>query len=187
MFLDIGAGIVLSIITAKIYSAQLSYALIFLGIGFSFIPDIDFFIEFFKHKSVGGKVIREHRELLHYPIPYLLCAVPLFLFDAFIGTLFVCTIFFHFLHDSIGIGWGIKWFWPFSKNAYKFFSKKDGSFSLIHSIVSWDPEELSMTVAKYGDPNWIKNIYFRFHPIAIIELIGFIIAMSMLFFVDIAS
>ena len=42
---------------------------------------------------------------------------------------FGLAVFLHFVHDSVGIGWGIKWLWPFSRKAYKCFSEKDGAFS----------------------------------------------------------
>ena len=71
MFLDIGIGILLSIWTSCFFHSDLTFTLVFAGIAFALLPDIDFFIEFFKHGSVGGKVIREHRELTHFPIIYI--------------------------------------------------------------------------------------------------------------------
>lgn len=180
MFLDIGIGILLSIWTSWFFHVDLMFTLILTGIIFALLPDIDFFIELIKHGNVGGKVIREHRELTHFPIIYIPVAILVYVvFGAMWATLFSLAIFAHFLHDSVGIGWGIKWFWPFSKKAYKFFSEKDGRFSN-RVIISWDPAELTEVAANHGDPNWIRNIYLQFTPIAIIEFSFFAISLLIL-------
>ncbi|MEK7128996.1 MAG: metal-dependent hydrolase [Patescibacteria group bacterium] len=182
MFLDIGIGILLSIWTSWFFYTDLTFALIIIGIIFALLPDIDFFIEFIKHGSVGGKVIREHRELIHFPIIYIPIAILIFiLYGTMWATLFSLMLCVHFLHDSIGIGWGIKWLWPFSRRSYKFFSEKDGRFSS-RLIVSWDHKELTGVVANHGDPNWIKNIYLRLHPVSVIEFFVFIISLLVLYF-----
>ena len=49
MFLDIGIGILLSIWTSCFFHSDLTFTLVFAGIAFALLPDIDFFIEFFKH------------------------------------------------------------------------------------------------------------------------------------------
>ena len=171
----------LSIWTSCFFHSDLTFTLVFAGIAFALLPDIDFFIEFFKHGSVGGKVIREHRELTHFPIIYIPVAIFIYLiFGAMWTAMFSLAIFAHFLHDSIGIGWGIKWFWPFSKKAYKFFSEKDGRFSS-RLIISWSPEELTEVAANHGDPNWIRNIYLRPTPISVIEFSFFVISLIILY------
>lgn len=182
MLLDIAIGIFSSIFVSWFFNFEISSFLVLAGIIFALLPDLDFLVEFIKHGSVGGKVIREHREIIHYPIIYIPIVILIyFLAGIFWTTLFAMGIFAHFIHDSIGIGWGIKWFWPFSKKSYKFFSEKDGSFSN-RLVVSWNPEELKEIVLKYGDPDWIKNIYLRLHPVSVIELIFFIFSLIILYF-----
>ncbi len=177
MFLDIGIGILLSIWTSWFFRENLTFPLVLAGIAFALLPDIDFFVELIKHGSVGGKIIREHRELIHFPIIYIPVAILIYaMFGVMWAVLFSLAIFVHFLHDSIGIGWGIKWFWPFSKRSYKLFSEKNGKFSY-QLVVSWNPEELAEVAANYGDPDWIRNFYLRFHPVAIAEFSFFIISL----------
>lgn len=180
MFFDVGAGILLSILISWYFKLKLTFFIVMSGITFSLLPDIDFIIEFLRHKSVGGKVIREHREITHYPLAYIpVIILALVLFGKIWALLFVLSIFFHFLHDSIGIGWGIKWLYPFSKKSYKFFSEKDGRFSK-KFIVTWGPEELTKTVELYGDPDWIRNIYLKPSPIFITEFLLFLISVLIL-------
>ena len=181
MFLDIGIGILLSIWTSWFFHADLTFALVLAGVIFALLPDIDFFVELIKHGSVGGKIIREHRELTHFPIIYIPIAILIFiLYGVMWVMLFSLALFAHFLHDSVGIGWGIRWFWPFSKKAYKLFSEKDGRFSS-RLIISWSPLELIKVVADHGDPNWIRNIYFRLTPISVIEFSFLIISLIILY------
>lgn len=180
MFLDIGIGILLSIFISWYFKYKLAFLFIASGIVFSLLPDIDFLIEFLRHKSVGGKVIREHREITHYPLFYIpIVILVLFLFGKMWALFFILAVFFHFLHDSIGIGWGIKWLYPFSKKSYKFFCEKDGRLSK-RFIISWEQDELKSVVEQYGDPNWIKNIYLRPSPVFIIEFLAFLFAIFVL-------
>ena len=181
MFLDIGIGILLSIWTSRFFHVDLTFTLVLTGIAFALLPDIDFFVEFIKHGSVGGKVIREHRELIHFPVIYIPVAILIYAaFGTMWVALFSLAILAHFLHDSIGIGWGIKWFWPFSRRSYKLFSEKNGKFSR-RLVISWNPEELTEVVADYGDSNWIRNIYLRPTPVVIIEFSFFIISLIILY------
>jgi hypothetical protein len=48
-------------------------------------------------------------------------------------------------------------------------------------IFTFTPEKLPKFVKKYGDPNWVRNIYFKWHPIALIELGVFFFAIVVLF------
>ncbi len=181
MFLDIAIGILLSIWVNSFFQVNLSMSLIIAGIIFALLPDIDFFIEFTKYGSVGGKVIREHREIMHFPLSYIPSVFLIYiLFGSMWAVFFGLAILAHFLHDSVGIGWGIKWLWPFSNRAFKLFSDKRGKLSS-HLLVSWDHKELTEVVTKYGDPDWIRNIYLRLHPISVIEFLSFLFALAVLF------
>lgn len=181
MFLDIGIGVLLSIWISRFFQTDLTLVLVLAGVFFALLPDADFFVEFVKHGNVGGKVIREHREITHFPLLYApLFVLILVIFGAKWTALFVLSLLAHFLHDSVGIGWGIKWFWPFSKKSYKLFSEKNGRFSS-RLFVSWDQKELVSAVADNGDPDWIKNIYLRPSLIAIIEFSGFAVSLLTLY------
>jgi len=183
MFLDIGFGIILAIISAKIFNLEISSFLISSSIFFTLLPDIDFFIELAKRGKVGGRVLGEHRAITHFPLTFIpfifliwLVFGNLFCFISFTGT------FFHFLHDSVFLGWGIKWFWPFKNRTYKFFvNPKTGWWGKEKIIHSWDDKELEKICSEYGDPDWIKNFYLKPHPIGIIELLSFILSLFVLF------
>ena len=152
------------------------------GALFSLAADLDVFAELAQRGRIGGRVQGHHRELTHFPLTYLPVFILIyFLFGKIWSALFGLCVFLHFLHDSVGMGWGIKWWWPFSNKAYKFFSEKDGSFSS-NIMVSWRPQELKETIARHGDDHWLKNFYFKLHPIAVFEFIFFVVAIIVLLY-----
>ncbi len=73
----------------------------------------------------------------------------------------------------------MKWLYPFSNNSYAFLYEysrviKKGLWQWVFvfnekNLDKWDEE--------HGDEDWIKNIYYRLHPIAAIEFGIFFIAL----------
>ena len=183
MFLDIGAGILLAILTGKLFNLPLTTLFVVIGVVFALLPDIDFI--FLPIKKWFSKDSHRHRSFLHYPLLYIPVGIVIFLFfDKTLAVLFGLCSLMHFIHDSIGIGWGVQWFYPFFKNSYSFFNiyqppnKEKIPKAFLHV---WKSEEMDLIVEKYGDENWLKNIYFRFHPYAIFEFLVFIVAIIILY------
>lgn len=183
MFLDFGVGILSSILVSKLFFIPLTASFVLTGILFSVLVDIDFIIYMIRGDGFN-KNTHGHRNIFHYPILYLLLGalVTIIFFRVEWLILFTITSLSHFVHDSIGIGWGIKWFWPISKKSYKFFSNQNGRFSK-KPVVSWDSDELTKTVAQYGDPHWFKNLYLRPSPVFILELLVFVFSLAVLFYI----
>jgi len=176
MLLDIALGIFGAIAFAKIENINLSLILIIIGILFALLPDIDFVFYWMKGKKLNAQT-HTHRELLHSPLIFISVGFLIILsINIPLAFLFAILTFLHFVHDSIGIGWGVQWFYPFSHRFYKLFSTKDGKFSK-KLVVSWAPEEQKIAAEQWGDKNWIKNVYFKPTPISITEFLIFIIAL----------
>ncbi len=181
MLLDIGIGILSAIFIHHLFGVG-GPVLVGAGILFSLLPDIDFLFAVQKRYTA---LAHEHRLLLHYPIPYVLFGMTVIsFFDLPYALLFGITTLLHFVHDSIGIGWGIQWLYPFSKNHYAFFYHYDTSRNGLpqKAVYSWSPEEVRSLSRQYGDKDWIRNIYLRCHPYAIVELLVFLAAVCALFF-----
>lgn len=146
MFADIGIGILISIFITWITGVELTPVILCLGIIFALLPDIDMLVFAFpKLKKIFGG----HREITHYPVLY----IPLFFivwgfFGRMWALLFVGAIILHSVHDTLWIGHGVKWLWPFSHKSYQFFSQE-----------------------KYMKPgeHWITTFYFRLNPVTIME------------------
>jgi len=184
MFLDIGVGILIAILVSKIFALPLTLFLVFIGIVFSLLVDIDFIF----HLKKGGntKNAHRHRDILHHPLIYIPLGMLLLSFYSLAySVLFGLILFIHFLHDSIGIGWGVQWLYPFSKNHYTFFYRyqpKNKEKLPKKLLYVWKDNEIDMLAKKYGDEEWIKNIYLKWHPYAIVEFLVFVIAILTLYF-----
>lgn len=179
MLADIGIGILIAIFASKYFAIELSLKLVAFGVLFTILPDLDFIPYLFNKKAFGQRA-HEHRNLFHYPIFYLIIGSIISLFFGYLWFfLFLFGAIAHFLHDSVGIGWGVKWFYPFNKKNYKFFA---GQFSNsdYKIISSWNDQELEEVIEKYGNKNWFKDIYLSFSLINIVESLIFIISVVLL-------
>lgn len=184
MFLDIGLGILLSVFANLYFYLELNIFLVIFCITFTLLPDIDFLISLFTSDS--NKIIHRHRDLLHYPLIFIVLGLfILFLVGEEWGILFIIGSILHFLHDSIGIGWGVSWLWPFSKNHLAFFRgslKTERGGLPFKFLYIWTHEEVDKLMNKYGDFNWIRNIYFRPSFIFITEILFFLLSLVIFYF-----
>lgn len=178
---DIGIGIFISILASHIFGVDLSLRLAIMSVLANLMPDLDIFVELAKRGKIGGRVQGHHRELTHFPLTFIpLVGAVSYFFGQFWVFIIGLNLLAHFLHDSIGMGWGIKWLWPFSKRAYKFFSNKDGSFSG-RFLVSWTPVELKTVIHNHGDDHWFRNYYLKLHPLAVFEFLFLIVSIFVLY------
>lgn len=179
MILDIAFGIFGAIIFSNIMKTELSLFLVLFGIISTLLVDINLF-PFIKSFKLN-KYHHKHREFLHYPLLFL----PIGFFGILISLnlplaiFFTISVLFHFIHDSIGIGWGIQWLYPFSKKYYKFFSDEKNELSTRFMIIR-TPEEQKAAVEKYGRNDWLKHYYLRPTIISITEYTAFVIAIMAL-------
>jgi membrane-bound metal-dependent hydrolase YbcI (DUF457 family) len=183
MFLDFAIGILISIVFHSYTGLKISY-LLFYSLLFAVLPDLDFVI--YKTLKIEPHRVYKHRNLFHYLLIYLpLGFAIIYLFNQTIAYLFVLASLFHFMHDSIAYGRGVRWLFPFSKNAYAFIymysrTKKGG---LWQKMFVFNKDNLNQFDCEHADKDWVKKIYYSFpqiHPIAIIEYSAFLISIIML-------
>lgn len=188
MLLDIGIGIFSAIITAHTFSLPLTLFLVGLGVVFALLPDIDFIYTLARNGHGNHRAIAKHRDLVHYPLIYLPTGTLIgLLFGIEWSLLFLLASLGHFVHDSIGIGWGIPWLWPFTRRNYSFLYRytppgKRLPQRLVHR---WERNRLDELIDEYGDPDWFRNIYLRPHPFFIAEILFFVIALVALWHAEI--
>lgn len=160
MFLDIKLGLLWSVIVVFIFDISPTPILFGLGILFALLPDIDFWVELAERGTVGGKYLGAHRTLLHHPLVYIPLAIFIAsFFDWTWATLFALGVFGHFIHDSMGMGYGIRWLWPLSSRWYKLFSDHNGGirYDFKHFLASWSDEEMRALIRERGNDNWLKE------------------------------
>lgn len=185
MLLDIGLGILSAIFMSNLFGIDLSFTLVFLAIISSLLPDIDTLFHIKQGRSMDSHKAHEHRDLWHYPLLYIpLGTIAIGYFSSSYALLFAITSFLHFVHDSIGVGWGIQWLYPFSRKHYAFFYHYDIFRNNLpkHLIYSWSNKEVEELSEKYGDKNWLRNIYFNWHPYAVVEFLVFVVSLLILYF-----
>lgn len=162
--LDVISGIVIAHIVGFFYGFEPTATHLFIGIACALLPDLDFLYHYVKTRETSAYKAHpyDHREGLHYPLLFIPIGSVLFfaIFGPVYATFFCLGALSHFLHDSVGIGWGIKWLYPLVKKNYKFFCDKNGSPSS-QLVVSWSPHELTNKIVEHGDPQWIKNLFWR--------------------------
>ncbi len=186
MLLDIAIGIFSAVFISWYFKTILAASFVLIGIVFTLSPDIDYLL--FLISGGSRKEAHRHRDILHYPLFFIpvgtLILLPL---GKELSFLFALTTFLHFLHDMIGLGWGIKAFWPLSNNYFAlFFHYSPPGYKRLppQPLYVWKQEEIEGLAEEYGDPAWFKNVYLRLNPILIVELIVFLAALLTLFFYD---
>ncbi|OGZ63218.1 MAG: hypothetical protein A3C58_01535 [Candidatus Staskawiczbacteria bacterium RIFCSPHIGHO2_02_FULL_34_10] len=187
MFLDVGLGIIAVLLVSTLHSATISWAFVGVGIIFALLPDLDFVVPCILKRSFKNEFLH-HRERLHYPLLYIpIGALMLYFFSVSLAELFTIASLTHFIHDSIGVGWGVQWLYPFTKDHYSLFYIYKPSFRKKKFpqklFYIWKNDEIEKLDTEFGDPNWIRNIYFKWHPYAIIEMVVFVVAIIALFWV----
>jgi|GEM_PF-6200054 len=139
MPLDIGVGILLALGVAEYFDIEATPLFIILGIAAALLPDIDIITA-----PLLGKWY--HRTHTHFPLTYIPLVVLAFvLLPIPFAVLFALGILAHFIHDTLGLGDGIRWFWPFSQRRFLFLVPQDTG------------------------GNWVQQYYFRPNPVAYIE------------------
>jgi hypothetical protein len=182
MFLDIGAGILLSIFVGNLFGIDINAGWVLLSIVFALLPDIDMISYLLKTRILKMRV-DDHRSFTHYPIAYIPLAIVIYFFMGVpVSVLFVFCVYFHFLHDTLWLGWGISWFWPITKRKYKMFPDQDGKITS-RVLLSWKKEDEEEIFKKYKSPHWIRNFYFKPNIVAYVEYSIFIIGLICIYFV----
>lgn len=185
MPLDIAAGIFISLFIAYLYGVTATPIMIVVGILSALLPDIDMILRFARRhsfaKNIPERFEYDHRTLPHYPVFYIPIIFLVYVwFGSLWATLFGFGAAFHLVHDTVGIGWGVSWLWPFSTRRFLFPEKgrrnREGFF------MAWTEKEESALAVRYHNPHWVRDFYFKPNAIAFIEWGGLILSITALFF-----
>ena len=154
------------------------------GIIFSLLMDADHIFHLGQKET--ARQVRNLRNIFHYPLLYIPTGmIVVSFFSIPWAVLFGLCSLTHFIHDSIGIGWGVQWFYPFSTNHYSFFylyHPKDKEKLPWKAVYVFKHQDIEALDKKHGDAHWVKNVYLKWHPYAIVEFLVFIVAVIILYF-----
>lgn len=187
MLLDIGLGLLAAMFASELGAIPLTHSLALWGVAYALLPDLDA-VWYMLQKRHLKKGSYEHRDALHFPLPYLAAgSIVLALLRPEHLPLFLLGGLFHFVHDSIGIGWGVEWLYPFSRKHFSFlyiYRPPRPPRLPKQLLYAWEHRDLAALDDTYGDPDWVKNIYLKAHPYAIAELLLFLLALTAYFLVQ---
>ena len=151
MPLDIGVGILLALGVAEYFSVEATPFFIVFGVAAVLLPDVDIITI-----PLFGKW--HHRTHTHFPLTYIpLIALAFVFLLAPYAVLFALAVLAHFIHDTLGLGFGIRWLWPFSQRRFLF-------------LVPQDTGE-----------HWVQQYYLRPNLIAYIEYGTLLVSLLTLF------
>lgn len=186
---DAGIGLIVSAAMISWFSAPATFLFVVWIIVFAYLPDLDGAFHFIK----TGKAVadlengRDQREGLHYPLIWSFLFGVLFYiygFNLWLVSAYMAMMF-HFLHDMIGIGWGIQVFAPIEWGSYKFFSKKwvGADVSLTPVVTRYSKEELRKALIKYGEADWIERYFCKWTHVSVVDYLLFLIGVVSIIYV----
>lgn len=150
-------------------ATQMSFSLMFVAwtVLFAFILDFDNIVPLVRgHLSANKESPKDHRDGWHYPLLWTAVFVVVFLvYGLNVWTMSgAIAVLLHFINDSFGTGWGIQYFWPFTRVSYRLSAKQTNvAVDKDHPLVdAYTPEEKHVAIKSYGNPNWINDMYV--HP-----------------------
>lgn len=161
MVLDAGVGMLLASFFGVGFDIQPSAFFITLGVLGALSPDIDFIMWTLLHKGhIHDPKVYKHRDLMHYPLIFvpLVGLVTSYFFGRFSGLLVSAGAVAHFLHDTTGLGGGIRWLWPFDNRAYYIEKTRLDGFKLYR----WTEADILAREKELGAANWIRKLYQPF-------------------------
>jgi membrane-bound metal-dependent hydrolase YbcI (DUF457 family) len=173
-FGDAGLGILSAVTVCWVFGVDPTFSLILVGILFAYIPDIDWVLDahFWKTGRVAAYAQNpyDHREGLHKPLLWALAISGFGIVFGGVGPFIAfVAVMAHFLHDTVGTGWGMPWLWPLSKRRIKLFATKQNEVVLYPFLMSWSREELTHYITNYGRANWKDYYYGSWTAVAIGE------------------
>lgn len=169
MFIHLLAGSLVFLLFGKIHNFEVGKMCLLFGAFCGIAPDPISYILSWTVKL--NKWSHAHRDNFSHSIFFPgIVIIAAILFDNRTAMMVGAAMMTHPFFDLFGIGWGVKLFYPISKKTYKLFYRD-------RFLVVWNQEEVDAEVEKFGDDNWVRNIYFKFNFVGASEwlsLAGFL-------------
>jgi len=193
---DIANGLFAVLIAGYVSGTEVVWWHFVIGVLLAMSPDLDAIPELLRRGRVScdAEYVSDHRDMLHYPVLFVLVGVLLILFvNTFFGTMFLAATMLHFFNDFYGTGWGIPLFWPLTDRRYKFCARRAGRLkrllkangdwdTLPHDerrfkiLVSWSRDELDSYIERFGIDDWATPYYLTTNWVSGTEYALFVVA-----------
>lgn len=174
MFIHLFAGSLVFLLFGKIFDFEVNRMYLLLGAFWGIVPDPISYILSWAVKF--NKWSHTHRDNFSHSVffPGIVILIAILLNNKMAITVGVAMLT-HPLLDLVGIGWGVKLFYPLIKNTYKMFYKG-------RILTVWNQDEVNAEARKFGDDDWVRSIYFRPNIVGASEwlsLAGFLLLVAM--------
>ncbi|MFA4880713.1 MAG: metal-dependent hydrolase [Candidatus Doudnabacteria bacterium] len=153
MFIHLLAGSLVFLFLGKVLGLEITRTYLVVGAFWGIVPDPISYILSWAVKF--NKWAHTHRDNFSHSVfmPIIVLALAI-LFDSKMAIVASIAILIHPFLDLFGIGWGVKLFYPLSKKTFKMFYKR-------RILTVWNQKEVDTEAEKFGDNDWVRNIYFR--------------------------
>lgn len=171
-FLDLVAGVFIAHVLHKVSGEGPTPLLIYLlGALITALPDLDILVTLSQKKILN---LTHRNTIFHKPLLFM--AIPTLLLSfvsSFWALLWALTLFFHYLHDTVGESSGIQWLSPFRPNKFALWDfNKAGQRKL---LVIHPPHYRGFTL----DQALAKKFY-RLTPTSVVEAVLPLILLSII-------
>jgi len=156
------AGSLIFLFFAKYFGIEINGWYLLAGCFWGIFPDPLSYL--LSKTATTNKWAHKHRDNFSHSIFLpILVFIALALFNPQLAMMVGAVTLTHPLLDLIGMGWGVTLFYPFSDKVFKLFY--NGKLLTI-----WTPEEVDAEAEKFGNDNWIKDIFFTFFTLDPVSL-----------------
>jgi hypothetical protein len=182
---DFGLGVCVAFVITFLFGVQFNASAILTGVLFAYAPDIDWAFDqnFWKKGYVAAYAQNpyDHREGLHKPLLWfaLISTWGLMMGGGVLPLIAFCAVALHFLHDTVGTGWGVPWAWPITLRRFKLFAHANNDLGA-RLWVSWSHRELPEYITKYGRAEWQKHFYTSWNIVSVTEYLVTLLGASLL-------
>lgn len=162
MFSHLLAGELVFLLGAKIFGLTVSAKFLIAGAFFGIFPD---FLSMLLNRHIRpGRHFHKHRDNISHSfvLPLFVFLVGALVADMKLALLAGAAVLTHSLLDLYGIGWGVKFFLPFSGKIYKLFYRGRKLY------VFKDDQERERQVEKYGVDDWFQRAYLAFRSVPLL-------------------
>lgn len=154
MLIDLILGILAVIITGLVFGTGTNgIFLIVFGALAAVSVDLDAIIYRFWYGHPLDHFAHEHEDMFHYPMfVSVLGSIVIAIFSVKLCFVWFLATMFHFIHDTLEGGWGVRWAYPFWNKYITL--KQDGP----RPKIIMTKQEQREIAAQYGNPEWIANL-----------------------------
>jgi len=176
VLVDISFGVLAAVGIEAWLGNGIGWFTILFGVLAAIAPDTDFIIHGLKRGWRIDHFAHEHRDILHYPLYFsVLGGALISLLSLKLGFVWLVATLFHFVHDTLEGGWGIKWLYPLWDKYICLKLDSPRPRIIMNKQEQWE------IASRHGDTDWLKN-RFRLRLKLGIEVLVLIVSLLIVLF-----